>query len=84
MKLAIIFLAIFVAYSHQQYRHQMMFGRPWLSPYPHRAPYFNDYVANRYNRPIEDDLLVGRHYPINFLTRVGILTELTNDDIWRR
>ncbi|EFX72944.1 hypothetical protein DAPPUDRAFT_110231 [Daphnia pulex] len=34
MKLALIFLSIFVAISHQQYFHpRMMFGFPWMSPF---------------------------------------------------
>jgi hypothetical protein len=46
MKLALIFLSIFVAISHQQYFHpRMMFGFPWMSPFAHQQPMaVNDYV----------------------------------------
>jgi hypothetical protein len=45
MKLALIFLSIFVAISHQQYFHpRMMFGFPWMSPFAQQPMAFNDYV----------------------------------------
>jgi hypothetical protein len=48
MKLALIFLSIFVAISHQQYYRnpRMMFAFPWLAvPFPHQPAVYNDYNA---------------------------------------
>jgi hypothetical protein len=47
MKLAIIFLSICVAMSHQQYFHpRMMMGHPWMSPFAQYPMYFNNYMVN--------------------------------------
>jgi hypothetical protein len=46
MKLALIFLSIFVAISHQQYHRnpRMMFAFPWLAvPYSHHPAFYSDY-----------------------------------------
>ena len=46
MKLALIFLSIFVAISHQQYYRnpRMMFAFPWLAvTYPHQPAFYSDY-----------------------------------------
>jgi hypothetical protein len=46
MKLALIFLAIFVAISHQQYDYnpRMMFAFPWLAlPFPNQPAFYNNH-----------------------------------------
>ena len=50
MKLALIFLTIFVAISHQQYFHpRMMFGFPWM--FSQQPMAIDDYVV-RYSKSI--------------------------------
>jgi hypothetical protein len=48
MKLALIFLSICVAISHQQYFHpRMMMEHPWMSPFAqHPSMYFNNYMVS--------------------------------------
>jgi hypothetical protein len=48
MKLALIFLSIFVAVSHQQYYRnpRMMFAFPWLAvPFPNQPAFYDNYDA---------------------------------------
>ncbi len=62
MKLALMFLPIFVAVSHQQYQPFMM-GFPWMSRYIQNQPFVNEYfMPNRYQR-YGDDSAVGRYNP---------------------
>ncbi|KAI9559225.1 hypothetical protein GHT06_016014 [Daphnia sinensis] len=74
MKPTLIFLAVCVAVSHQQYYHpRMIMGYPWMSPFA-QYPMFNDYVDNApyigdYNNvqarvkgydPLPQDVFVGQ------------------------
>ncbi|EFX72943.1 hypothetical protein DAPPUDRAFT_325731 [Daphnia pulex] len=53
MKVALIFLSIFVAISHQQYFHpRLVFGFPWMSPFAQEPMAVHDY-----NEEIYPDLM---------------------------
>lgn len=70
MKLALVFLTIFVAFSHQQYGHHFMMDRPWFSPYGQLSSYDeqsdnHDGLLNYYG-----DSIGRRPYPIAVFNEV--------------